>query len=110
MNRGDPMLFELSIIPIGSGSHVSGELAAVLKEIESSGLPYRLTPSGTCIEGDWEEVLALVKKCHDVVRGQSSHVMTSLRIEDDADDQGRGSKLIRNIESIEEKVGHHLNK
>jgi uncharacterized protein YqgV (UPF0045/DUF77 family) len=51
------MLAELSIMPIGGDSHTSGKLAEILKLIDASGLPYQLTPTATCIEGKWEEIM-----------------------------------------------------
>lgn len=104
------MLFELSIIPVGRSSHLSSEIAEALKEIEASGLPYRLTPAGTCIEGDWDEVMSVIERCHHKIRRLSPHVITTIKIEDDVEDEGKGSKLTRNIQSVEEKVGHALKK
>ncbi len=92
------MLVELSINPLGRGSHLSKDLAEVLKIIDDSGLPYCLTPSGTCIEGDWDAVMALVKRCHERARSLSSHVMTTIRVEDE---QGATDKLNENIAAVE---------
>jgi uncharacterized protein (TIGR00106 family) len=99
------MLIELSINPLGRGTHLSHDLAEVLKIIDESGLKYCLTPLGTCIEGDWDEVMALVKRCHEQARTRSKHVMTTVRIEDEA---GAADKLIENITSVERAVGHQL--
>jgi len=70
------MLAELSIIPIGNSTHLSGELAKVLKLVDESGLPYQLTPSGTCIEGGWDELMPLIRQCHERARKASPHVVT----------------------------------
>jgi len=99
------VLVELSIIPLGRGSHVSGEIAEALKVVDESGLPYLLTPSGTCIEGEWDEVMALVRRCHDRVRELSPHVITMIKVEDE---EGARDKLSRNVASVEEKVGRTL--
>jgi uncharacterized protein (TIGR00106 family) len=99
------MLVELSIIPLGRGVHLSDEIAEVLELVDASGLPYQLTPSGTCIEGEWEEVMALVRRCHERARELSSHVVTTIEIEDDGEAR---DKLTRNVTSVEEKVGHPL--
>ncbi len=99
------MLFDFSIIPVGTSEHVSPEIAEALKIIQSSGLPYILTPSSTCIEGEWDEVINLIQKCHRQVRKYTPHVVTMVKIEDDAGDH---EKLRHNIESVEEKVGHEL--
>jgi uncharacterized protein (TIGR00106 family) len=99
------MLVELSIIPVGINPHMSAELAKALQLVDASGLPYQLTPSGTCIEGEWDEVLPLIRQCHERVRKSAPHVITMLKIEDD---EGERHKLTRNVASVEEKVGHPL--
>jgi uncharacterized protein (TIGR00106 family) len=99
------MLVELSIIPVGTNPHMSAELAKALQLVDASGLPYQLTPSGTCIEGEWDEIMPLIRQCHERVRKSAPHVITMIKIEDDA---GERHKLKRNITSVEEKVGHPL--
>lgn len=99
------MLVELSIIPVGNSPHMSGELAKVLHLIDTSGLAYQLTPSGTYIEGEWEEVMPLIQQCHVRVRKAAPHVITLIKIEDDA---GERRQLTRNVTAVEEKVGHPL--
>ncbi len=99
------MLIEFSIIPLGDGTHISSEVAEALKIVDASGLPYQLTPLGTCIEGEWDQVMATIRQCHDRVRQISQHVITMIKIEDE---EGAQDKLTRNIASVEEKVGHAL--
>lgn len=101
------MLVELSIIPIGAKSHVSQEIANVLRIVENSGIPYRLTPTATCLEGEWNDIMALIHKCHKYVRRHQPHVITTITIEDE---EGARSKLSENIRSVEEKIGHSLKK
>ena len=55
------MLFQLTMFPSGSkrkGVSVSEHVAKVIDIIDKSGLPYKLTPMATCIEGNWEEKLS----------------------------------------------------
>jgi uncharacterized protein (TIGR00106 family) len=99
------MLAELSIVPLGVGEHLSGPLAEALDIVDRSGVRYKLTPSGTCLEGSWDEVMSVVKQCHARMRQKSRHVMTTIRIEDE---DGEDNKLVRNITSIEEKLGRQL--
>ena len=101
------MLVELSIIPLGAATQWSDQLAEALKLIDASGLPYQLTPSGTCIEGDWDQVMTLVRQCHDKVRESSRHVVTTIKIEDE---EGVRDQLTRNVASVEEKLGRSLRK
>ena len=96
------MLVEFSIIPVGGDARTSGLLAEALKLVSESGLPYQLTPTGTCVEGGWEDVMAVVRRCHERVRRDVSHVVTTIKVEDDAGETG---KLARNVTSVEEKAG-----
>jgi len=99
------MLVELSINPLGRGSHISGDLANILNLIHDSGLSYVLTPLGTCIEGDWDEVMPLIKQCHYEALRLSPHVMTTIRIEDE---QGASDKIHENIRSVERAAGREF--
>jgi len=99
------MLVELSINPLGRGTHLSKDLAEILNIVDRSGLPYCLTPSGTCIEGDWDAVMSLIKRCHQQARSVSSHVMTTIRMEDE---EGAIDKLNENIAAVERAAGHSL--
>jgi len=99
------MLVEMAVITLGGDTHLSDEIAEVLKVVDASGLPYELTAAGTCIEGDWDEVIPLVRRCHERARELSPHVMTLLKIEDE---EGARDKLRGNVRSVEEKVGRPL--
>lgn len=96
------MLADLCIIPIGHETHTSGMLADVLKIVKESGLPYQLTPTSTCLEGSWTDVMAVVHRCHEAVRSESPHLVTMLRIEDDVDSD---PMLARNVASVEAEAG-----
>ncbi|HYA31336.1 MAG TPA: MTH1187 family thiamine-binding protein, partial [Thermodesulfovibrionales bacterium] len=61
------MLAESSIVPVGLGSSIGDQLAEVLKIVDTSGLPYKINPMGTVVEGEWDDVLQLIKKCHGAV-------------------------------------------
>jgi len=101
---GASMLFELSITPLGD-VHLSDEIAQILEVIDRSGLPYQLTPGSTYIEGSWDEVLPVIRACHESARRSSRHVITSVRIEDDG---GEPNKIRRNVESVQDKASADL--
>jgi len=96
------MLVELSIVPLTGSSHLSDEIAQIVNIIEDSGLPYQLTPTGTCIEGEWDEVMDTVRQCHEYARSEASHVITTVKIDDDEEQAG---KLEGNVRSVREKIG-----
>lgn len=96
------MLFELTVVPVGGDRSLSDEVAEIVKIIDDSGLNYQLTPSGTCIEGGWDEVMAVIHKCHARMREETPHVITSIRIEDE---NGELNQLETNVSRVEEKLG-----
>ena len=54
-------LISVSIYPMGTGENLSAHVAEVIKVIEASGLPNRTTAMATEIEGEWDEVMKVVK-------------------------------------------------
>lgn len=78
------MLVEFSIISFSADEQLNQLIAEALKLLDDSGLPYELTDSMTCIEGEWDEIMPLIRQCHQIVRSMSPHVVTMIRIEDEA--------------------------
>ena len=101
------MLVELSINPLGRGTHLSKDLAEILNLVDASGLSYCLTPLGTCIEGDWDHVMDVVKQCHACAKSLSHHVITSIQIEDE---DRAANKLEDNVAALERLAGHKLSR
>jgi len=101
------MLVEFSIIPIGIGSSIGDQLAKVLKTVDESGLPYKVNPMGTVIEGEWDEVMRLIKKCHKTVIKEGERVLTTISIDDR---KGKGNRIDEKVKSIERRLGKTLKK
>jgi uncharacterized protein (TIGR00106 family) len=101
------MLIEFSIIPIGVGSSIGDQLAEVLKIIDASGLPYKINPMGTVIEGEWDEIMKLIKKCHNTVMKTGERAITTISIDDR---KGKPNRLDEKVKSIERRIGKPLKK
>ena len=54
-------LIAVAIAPCGTGDELSAEVAEVVRVIRESGLPSRTTSMFTEIEGEWDEVMQVVK-------------------------------------------------
>jgi len=76
------MLVEFAAFPVDKGPKLSRPVAKVIDLIDKSGLKYQTTAMGTLIEGDWDEVFALVKSCHFLLRKHSSRVYTRIVVDD----------------------------
>ncbi|MCK4871146.1 MAG: MTH1187 family thiamine-binding protein [Phycisphaerales bacterium] len=61
------VIMDLCVVPIGVGISVSKYIAACERVIKDAGLKMQLHAYGTNIEGEWDDVFAVVKKCHEVV-------------------------------------------
>jgi uncharacterized protein (TIGR00106 family) len=101
------MLAQFSIVPIGTGSSLGDQLAEVLKIVDASGLPYKVNPMGTVIEGEWDEVMGLIKKCHSVTLKTGERTVTTISIDDR---KGRPNRIDEKVESIEKRIGKTLKK
>lgn len=55
-------LVAVAISPVGTGEELSADVAEVIRVIRESGLPNRTNSMSTEIEGDWDEVMDVVKR------------------------------------------------
>ncbi len=102
------MLAEFSIIPVGSGVSISKYVAIAAKIIDESGLDYRINSMGTVVEGDADEVLAVIKKCHKAVMTEVARVFISITIDDRKDKPS--PRLEKKLQSVDQKAGKILKK
>ena len=52
------------------------------KIIDASGLHYKTTSRGTVLEGSWEELMAVAKRCHDEVLKKNDQFVTRMKAVD----------------------------
>jgi uncharacterized protein (TIGR00106 family) len=101
------VLVEFSVVPVGKGASVGSDIAKVIRIVENSGLPYKLNPMGTVVEGKWDEIMALIKRCHRVVLRNGERVVTSIKIDDR---KGRSNMIEGKIISLEKRLKKSLRK
>lgn len=103
------MLVEFSLVPIGTGVSISPYLANAIKVVDKSGLDYRVGPMGTVVEGDWDEIFGLIKKCHRLMMKDADRVITTISVDDRKDKPSRG-RITAKVRSLEEKSGIRFKK
>jgi len=101
------MLVEFSIIPIGKGSSLGDDIAKVLEIVDGSKMPYKINPMGTVVEGSWDDVVRLIKKCHNTVMKNSERIITTISIDDR---KGKPSRIEEKVRSVEKRLGKTLRK
>jgi uncharacterized protein (TIGR00106 family) len=93
------LLAEFSLTPIGTGTSVSGLVSRAVDIIDRSGLPYRLGPMGTCVEGEWDEVLAVLKACFERMTEDCERISLSFKGDWRTGASGRLSGKIAKVEA-----------
>jgi uncharacterized protein (TIGR00106 family) len=100
------MLVEFSLIPAGIGPSLSKYIAKAVEIIDSSGLNYKVTSMGSIVEGEWDEIFDLIKKCRDALMKESERLFINIIIDDR---KGKTNRLEGKLRSLEEKLGRKLN-
>ncbi len=95
------MIADFSIFPIGTGESLSTSVAQAFRIIEASGVSYEHHAMGTNLEGDWDEVMAVIKACRDRMFETESRVSISIKIDDR---KGAKDRMARKVRSAREKM------
>jgi uncharacterized protein (TIGR00106 family) len=98
------VIAEISIIPLGTGTpSVSEYIGEAVKIIKSRGIPYRVCPMGTVVEGELDEVLDLLRDIHEApfLMG-AQRVVTRLVIDERRD---KPASMGQKVNSVKERVG-----
>ncbi|MGH1431946.1 MAG: MTH1187 family thiamine-binding protein [Neptuniibacter sp.] len=75
------VMIDICIVPLGVGVSVSEYVTACQKVLQKSGLEHQMHAYGTNVEGEWDEVMAAVKRCHEVVHEMGApRITTSMRL------------------------------
>jgi len=95
------MIAQFKVVPVGKGESLSSYVAECVKIVEGSGLRYQLTPMATIVEGDFDEVMALIAECHKRMRTLSNRVVTSIEIDDRG---GHRDAMTEKVKSVQAKL------
>jgi len=97
------VIADLCLIPIGVGVSVSNEIAACERVLAEAGLKTKLHAYGTNIEGEWDDVFAAIKRCHEVVHAMGApRISSSLRFGTRND---RPQTMDEKVQSVRQKLG-----
>ena len=96
------VIADLAIIPIGVGVSLSKYVAACERVLLEAGLEPQLHANGTNIEGEWDEIIAALKRCHEVLHAMGvPRVSTNLRLGTRVD---RTQSMQDKIDSVSSKL------
>jgi uncharacterized protein (TIGR00106 family) len=92
------LLIDFSIFPVDKGTSVSAYVARVVRIIKESGLDYELGPMGTSIEGEWDQVMAVVGKSFNELEKDCDRVYMTIKADYRKGVSGRIESKIRAVE------------
>jgi uncharacterized protein (TIGR00106 family) len=96
------VIADLCVVPLGVGVSVSEYVVACEKVLKEAGLNTKLHAYGTNIEGEWDEVFAAIKRCHEVVHQMGApRITTTLKFGTRTD---RVQTMEDKVKSVEKKI------
>jgi uncharacterized protein (TIGR00106 family) len=95
------LLVDFSMFPLDKGESVSPYVARLVRVIRESGLPHKLGPMGTSIEGEFHQVLAVVTRCFEELSKDCDRVYFAIK----GDYRKKGEdRITAKVESVEKKL------
>lgn len=92
------MIVAFSVTPIGIGEDVGRAVAEAVRVVRASGLPNRTDAMFTSIEGEWDEVMDVVKRAVEAASAHTNRVSVVLKADIR---EGVTSGLTSKVESVE---------
>ncbi|MDP4174914.1 MAG: MTH1187 family thiamine-binding protein [Bacteroidota bacterium] len=99
------VLLEFSISPMDKGESLSPYVSRILKYIDESNVSYKLTAMGTILEGQWDEVIAVVTGCFKLLEKDCNRISLNLKVDYRA---GDNSRMESKIEKVEKTLNRKL--
>ncbi len=96
------MIAQFSVIPIGKGESLSEVVSHITSVVKESGLPYSLGAMGTVVEGRWDEVMALIKRCKEEAMKEKGRVFINISI--DVRPDKPMNRITEKIRSVEKRL------
>ena len=96
------VLIDVCVVPMGVGVSVSKYVVECEKIFAAAGLNHKMHSYGTNVEGDWDEVMAAIKKCHETVHEMGApRIGSTIRLGTRTD---REQSMQDKIDSVESKL------
>jgi uncharacterized protein (TIGR00106 family) len=96
------LIAAFSITPLGAGESVGDLVAEAVRIVRESGLPNETNAMFTNIEGEWDEVMAVIERCVEKVAESAPRVSIVVKIDVVSDDPG--GRLETKVQSVERRL------
>lgn len=96
------VIADLCVVPIGVGVSVSKPVAECQRVLREAGLTCHMHAYGTNIEGEWDQVMAAVKRCHERLHEMGvPRLSTTLKLGTRTD---RAQTMADKVRSVEQQI------
>ncbi len=96
------MLCAFSITPLGVGDSVGSAVAEAVRIVRDSGLPSETNAMFTNVEGNWDDVMRVVKQCVDAISERAPRVSLVMKIDVRP---GTDDMMHTKVASVERRLG-----
>lgn len=98
------VLAAFSITPLGAGESVGGHVAEAVRIVRASGLPSETNAMFTNVEGEWGEIMPVIRACVEKVAEAAPRVTVIIKL--DWRPGESAGRLSRDVESVERRLVH----
>lgn len=96
------VIVDLCVVPLGVGVSVSKYVALCQQILEAAGLKIRLHAYGTNIEGEYDQVFAAIRRCHEQIHAAGApRISTTIKLGSRID---REQTMVDKLKSVEDKL------
>ncbi|HZD65692.1 MAG TPA: MTH1187 family thiamine-binding protein [Acidimicrobiales bacterium] len=95
------MIAAFSITPLGADDSVGEQVAQAVRLVRASGLPNETNAMFTNVEGEWDEVMSLIRACVDKVAEAAPRVSVTVKVDYRP---GAREALRSKVESVERRL------
>lgn len=95
------MLVAFSLTPLGGTDSVGEAVAECVRIVRASGLPHETNAMFTNVEGDWDEVMAVIRACVDRLAEEAPRVSMTLKMDHRP---GVTNQLEQKVASVERRL------
>lgn len=92
------VIVDFSIFPIGKEESVSKYAARAVNIIRESGLAHHISPMGTSIEGEWDEVMGVITRCMEELKKDCSRLYMTMKVDCREGVSGRIERKVKAVE------------
>ena len=103
LDREVPMhvIVDFTVVPVGAGLSLSPYIARVEEILQEAGLTHELHANGTNVEGEWDAVMAAIRRCHEVLHGMGvPRIHTDIKLGTRSD---RPQSMADKVASVQQK-------